>query len=135
MADLSGYEQSPAPVSSIGTDPSKDAGAAKAVIKNVDMSEEMQQESVDIAIAALEKYSIEKDIASFVKREFDRKHGPTWHAVVGKNFGSFVTHGTSRWDTFVCLLLRVSIPCLVYSETKHFIYFYIGPLAFLIWKS
>ena len=65
----------------------------KAIIKNVDMSEEMQQESVDIASAALEKYNIEKDIAAQIKKEFDRRHGPTWHVVVGKNFGSYVTHG------------------------------------------
>ncbi|KAI0040560.1 outer dynein arm light chain 8 [Auriscalpium vulgare] len=84
----------------------------KAIIKNVDMSEDMQQESVDIASAALEKYNIEKDIAAQIKKEFDRRHGPVWHVVVGKNFGSYVTH-----------------------ETKHFIYFYIGSLAILIWKS
>ncbi|KAG6812750.1 Dynein light chain 1, cytoplasmic [Tricholoma furcatifolium] len=84
----------------------------KAIIKNVDMSEEMQQESVDITSSALEKYTIEKDIAAHIKKEFDRRHGPTWHVVVGKNFGSYVTH-----------------------ETKHFIYFYIGSLAFLIWKT
>lgn len=66
----------------------------KAIIKNVDMSEEMQQESVDIASAALEKYNIEKDIAAQIKKEFDKRHGPTWHVVVGKNFGSYVTHGT-----------------------------------------
>jgi dynein light chain LC8-type len=65
----------------------------KAIIKNVDMAEEMQQESVDIATAALEKFSVEKDIAANIKKEFDRKYGPTWHVVVGKNFGSYVTHG------------------------------------------
>ena len=32
----------------------------KAVIKNADMSEEMQQDAVDIASAALAKYNIEK---------------------------------------------------------------------------
>ncbi|KAA1475580.1 outer dynein arm light chain 8 [Dentipellis sp. KUC8613] len=84
----------------------------KAIIKNVDMTDDMQQESVDIASAALEKYNIEKDIAAQIKKEFDRRHGPTWHVVVGKNFGSYVTH-----------------------ETKHFIYFYVGSLAILIWKS
>ncbi|KAI0782618.1 dynein light chain type 1-domain-containing protein [Abortiporus biennis] len=84
----------------------------KAIIKNVDMSEELQQEAVDIASAALEKYNIEKDIAAQIKKEFDKRHGPTWHVVVGKNFGSYVTH-----------------------ETKHFIYFYVGSLAILIWKS
>ncbi|CAE6516135.1 unnamed protein product [Rhizoctonia solani] len=85
--------------------------APKAVIKNVDMSDDMQQESIDIATASLEKFNIEKDIAAHIKREFDRRYGTTWHVVVGKNFGSYVTH-----------------------ETKHFIYFYIGSLAFLIWK-
>jgi len=67
----------------------------KAIIKNVDMSEEMQQECVDVATAALENYNIEKDIAAHIKKEFDKRHGPTWHVVVGKNFGSYVTHGMS----------------------------------------
>ncbi|RPD58706.1 outer dynein arm light chain 8 [Lentinus tigrinus ALCF2SS1-7] len=90
-----------------------DSGSGpKAIIKNVDMSEEMQQEAVDVASAALEKYNIEKDIAAQIKKEFDKRYSPTWHVVVGKNFGSYVTH-----------------------ETKHFIYFYIGTLAILIWKS
>ncbi|KAI8997133.1 dynein light chain 1, cytoplasmic [Pilobolus umbonatus] len=64
----------------------------KAVIKSVDMSEEMQQEAIECSTQALEKYNIEKDIAAHIKREFDRKYGPTWHCVVGRNFGSFVTH-------------------------------------------
>lgn len=78
---------------SVPKNAASEGATPKAIIKNVDMSEEMQQESVDIASAALEKYNIEKDIAAFIKKEFDRKHGPTWHVVVGKNFGSYVTHG------------------------------------------
>lgn len=66
----------------------------KAVIKNADMTEEMQQEAVDCATQAMEKYNIEKDIAAFVKREFDKKYNPTWHCIVGRNFGSYVTHET-----------------------------------------
>ncbi len=77
-----------------GTAGTTGSGGPKAIIKNVDMSEEMQQESVDIASAALEKYNIEKDIAAQIKKEFDKRHGPTWHVVVGRNFGSYVTHGT-----------------------------------------
>ncbi|XP_052766090.1 dynein light chain 2, cytoplasmic-like [Mya arenaria] len=84
----------------------------KAVIKNADMSEEMQQDAIDCASQALEKYNIEKDIAAFVKKEFDKKYNPTWHAIVGRNFGSYVTH-----------------------ETKHFIYFYLGQVAILLFKS
>ena len=75
----------------------------KAVVKNADMSEDMQQDAIDISTQALEKFNIEKDIAAFIKKEFDKKYNPTWHCIVGRNFGSYVTH-----------------------ETKHFIYFYLG---------
>ncbi len=84
----------------------------KAVIKNADMSEEMQADAVDCATQALEKYNIEKDIAAYIKKEFDKKYNPTWHCIVGRNFGSYVTH-----------------------ETKHFIYFYLGQVAILLFKS
>ncbi|XP_037292906.1 dynein light chain 2, cytoplasmic isoform X1 [Manduca sexta] len=84
----------------------------KAVIKNADMSEEMQQDAVDCATQALEKFNIEKDIAAFIKKEFDKKYNPTWHCIVGRNFGSYVTH-----------------------ETRHFIYFYLGQVAILLFKS
>ncbi|GFZ13984.1 dynein light chain type 1 family protein [Actinidia rufa] len=50
------------------------------------MGEDMQKETVDIAIAAFEKHNVEKDVAEYIKKEFDKKHGPTWHCIVGKNF-------------------------------------------------
>ena len=84
----------------------------KAVVKNADMSEDMQQDAIDISTQALEKFNIEKDIAAFIKKEFDKKYNPTWHCIVGRNFGSYVTH-----------------------ETKHFIYFYLGQVAILLFKS
>ncbi|CAH8442148.1 unnamed protein product [Schistosoma turkestanicum] len=87
-------------------------GERKAVIKNADMHEEMQESAVHTAAAALDKYEIEKDIAAYVKKEFDRKYNPNWHCIVGKHFGSYVTH-----------------------ETQHFIYFYLQERAFLLFKS
>lgn len=42
----------------------------KAVIKNADMSDEMQQDAVDCAMQAMEKYNIEKDIAAYVKKVY-----------------------------------------------------------------
>ena len=60
---------------------------------------------------ALEKYNIEKDIAAFIKKEFDKKYNPTGTALSAA-FGSYVTH-----------------------ETKHFIYFYLGQVAVLLFKS
>uniref|UniRef100_A0A3B4WRP6 Dynein light chain n=1 Tax=Seriola lalandi dorsalis TaxID=1841481 RepID=A0A3B4WRP6_SERLL len=44
-------------------------GDRKAVIKNADMSEDMQQDAVDCATQALEKYNIEKDLAAYIKKE------------------------------------------------------------------
>lgn len=77
----------------------------KAVIKNADMTEEMQQDAVEVATQAMEKYNIEKDIAAFIKREFDKKYNPTWHCIVGRNFGSYVTHETKVYFAIVDLCL------------------------------
>lgn len=84
----------------------------KAVIKNADMAEDMQQVAVDVATQALEQYNLEKDISAYIKKEFDKKYSPSWHCIVGKNFGSNVSH-----------------------ETKHFINFYFGQVAILLFKS
>ena len=54
------------------------------MIKNADMSEEMQQEAVDVATTALSKYGIERDVAAHIKKEFDKKYHPTWHCIVGQ---------------------------------------------------
>ena len=34
-----------------------------------------------------EKHNVEKDVVEYIKKELDKKHGPTWHCIVGKNFG------------------------------------------------
>nr|AAX30395.1 SJCHGC03263 protein [Schistosoma japonicum] len=64
----------------------------KAIIKSADMSEEIQVYAVDTAAEALETHTIEKDVASFIKKAFDKQYGPTWHCIVGKNFGSYVNN-------------------------------------------
>jgi Dynein light chain type 1 len=47
----------------------------KAVIKNADMSEDMQQDAVDCASQALEKYNIEKvRIALLPQKSFFKRH-------------------------------------------------------------
>ncbi|PLW27621.1 hypothetical protein PCASD_21173, partial [Puccinia coronata f. sp. avenae] len=51
----------------------------RAVVKAADMSEKLQQSAVNVASDALEKWNIEKDIAAYIKREFDQRHGGTWH--------------------------------------------------------
>lgn len=84
----------------------------KFSIKAVDMNEEMKADAKQCGEEALKRYSVEKDIATYIKKEFDKKYGPNWHCIVGRSFGSFVSH-----------------------EAKHFIYFYIDQLAILLFKS
>jgi len=85
---------------------------AKAVVKTVDMSDEMEKDAIEVATYALNEYMVESTMANYIKKEFDKKYSPTWHVVIGTNFGSHVVHAT-----------------------KNFIYFYLGPKAILIFKS
>ncbi|CAH8829515.1 unnamed protein product [Trichobilharzia szidati] len=87
-------------------------GERKAVIKNADMNPDMQDDAVHVAASALDKFEVEKDVAAYIKKEFDRKYNPTWHCIVGRHFGSYVTH-----------------------ETQNFIYFYLEDRAVLLFKS
>ncbi|KMS98984.1 hypothetical protein BVRB_3g067200 [Beta vulgaris subsp. vulgaris] len=99
----------------VSTDVRKSSSASSAkriIVKSADMADDMQKEAIEIAIAAFEKLNVEKDVAESIKKEFDKKHGPTWHCIVGRNFGSYVTH-----------------------ETNHFIYFYLDQKAVLLFKS
>ncbi|KAG4185541.1 hypothetical protein ERO13_A09G237900v2 [Gossypium hirsutum] len=55
----------------------------KVIIKSADMKEEQQKEAVNIPISN----NVEKDVAERIKKEFDKRHGPTWHCIIGRNFG------------------------------------------------
>mmetsp|Transcript_6224 Transcript_6224/g.38659 ORF Transcript_6224/g.38659 Transcript_6224/m.38659 type:complete len:95 (-) Transcript_6224:1014-1298(-) len=89
-------------------------GAAKfkSTVVNTDMAEDMQKDAVECALAAMEKFNMEKDMAAFLKKEFDKKYSPTWNCIVGKSYGSYVTH-----------------------ESRMFVYFYVDQHAFLLFKS
>ncbi|THD22702.1 Dynein light chain DLC [Fasciola gigantica] len=82
------------------------------MIKETDMSEEMQNEAIRQAEKAIEMHTVEKDVAAYIKKYFDRKYSTPWHCIVGQNFGSYVTH-----------------------ESNYFIYFYVGKLAILLFKT
>lgn len=101
------------------------------------MPQDMQRKAINLALVALDKYELERDMAHFLKREFDdrfqvcclppspillQKLGsdtnillrvqPSWHCIVGRHFGSFVTHDGSG-----------------------FLYFYIDKTAVLLFRS
>ena len=79
---------------------------------NADMTKEQIEEIRTWALEAFEQETQEKAIASHIKREVEKRNKGLWHCIVGKNFGSFVSH-----------------------ETKSYIYFYVGEMAVLLWKS
>ncbi|CAH8454223.1 unnamed protein product [Dicrocoelium dendriticum] len=83
-----------------------------AVVENSSMKEEMLEDAVMISSDAMQRFQDHKDIATYVKREFDRKYGKTWHCVVGRDYGSFITH-----------------------EEGHFADFRLQHLAFLLYKT
>ncbi|KAG7991281.1 hypothetical protein I3843_02G067300 [Carya illinoinensis] len=60
----------------------------RVIIKSADMLPDVQKEAIDTAIAAFEKHGVEKDVAEHIKEEFDKRHGSTWHCIVGRNFGN-----------------------------------------------
>lgn len=83
-------------------------------IKAQDMSDDVKHEAIELTREALgdPECKTERDVASRIKKEFDRRYGSSWHCVVGRSFGSFVSH-----------------------DSRSFLYFYIGDIAVLLFKS
>lgn len=63
----------------------------RAVVKNADMSEEMQQEAVDVATTALSKYGIEKDVAAHIKKVRKDERERKGHAAEGSPLCSCIS--------------------------------------------
>ncbi|KAK2899175.1 hypothetical protein Q8A67_010593 [Cirrhinus molitorella] len=51
------------------------------------MSDEMQRDALQCVLMAEYMYKNYNDIAKYIAKEFDRKHQPNWHCIVG-SFGS-----------------------------------------------
>ncbi|XP_028807518.1 dynein light chain, cytoplasmic-like [Neltuma alba] len=53
-------------------------------------------------------------LARALKKEFDSVYGPAWHCVIGKSFGSFVTHTAGGFvyfsiDSLFVLLFKTEV--------------------------
>eukprot|EP00760_Papus_ankaliazontas_P022719 PhM_4_TR18954/c0_g1_i1/m.8818/K10418/DYNLL; dynein light chain LC8-type len=84
----------------------------EAIIKSSAMQRDMEQDAVDCASHAFQLYKDQKDIAQFIKREFDNKYNPLWHVIVGRHFASYVAH-----------------------DVKDHVYFFLGDVGILVWRS
>jgi Dynein light chain type 1. len=81
------------------------------LIKESTMDADMQQKAIDATKEGLEKFNIEREVATYIKQYFENAYGPYWQCVVGRNFGSYVSFET------------------------HYIYFYLGKVGVLLYKN
>ncbi len=84
----------------------------RPVVKSTVMDDEMCQFAIMQAQVSLEKANSEKEAASLVKNEMEKKYKSVWHCIVGRNFAGYVTH-----------------------ELGRYIYFYIGQRGFMIFST
>ncbi|KAG5188172.1 dynein light chain type 1-domain-containing protein [Tribonema minus] len=82
----------------------------------LDMPDDILKDAIDTSREVLDKcHDFEAEglaSAEKIKRHLDEQWDPHWHVVIGRNFGSFVTH-----------------------ETRMFLYFYIGDKAVMMYKA
>mmetsp|Transcript_21829 Transcript_21829/g.45477 ORF Transcript_21829/g.45477 Transcript_21829/m.45477 type:complete len:103 (+) Transcript_21829:13-321(+) len=82
----------------------------------VDMPDDMLKDAilnVTEALAGCENFEQDgQETVGNIKKYMDKTWSPNWHIVIGKNFGSFVTH-----------------------ETRCFLYFYYNDKACMMYKA
>ncbi|CAB1099662.1 unnamed protein product [Ectocarpus sp. CCAP 1310/34] len=76
-----------------------------------EIPEELQQKAKRRVCLAMDKYDIEKDIATDVKKHFDEECEGSWHCVSGRSFGCSVTHETKHLFFFKCDQMYVLLFC------------------------
>ncbi|TMS39687.1 hypothetical protein L596_006172 [Steinernema carpocapsae] len=97
-----------------------DAGFEFATVHISSLPQPLLEEACNVASASMRNSDHELDVAIDLKRHFDEKHGGYWHCVVGRNFGSFVTHDDGNLCYFKVgktsvLLFRT------YTQLSHFL--------------
>jgi len=82
-------------------------------VQIADMPPEMIEYAKQFAFNLLQnRRHLQRDIAERIKKEFDKKYGPTWHCIVGTDFGSYVAH-----------------------EMGTLVYFDVGETSILLWRA
>merc|ERR1711928_229315 len=77
-----------------------------------DFDDKYTNDLQDILLEAFKLYKLEKEIACHIKKELDEKFSSSWHVVVGRNFGSYVTY-----------------------ESGYFIHAYVGNVAVMMFRT
>ncbi|KAG8489419.1 hypothetical protein CXB51_017839 [Gossypium anomalum] len=97
-------------------------------LRSADMPLAMQERAIRRARALVDANNpgITKptQVAMCLKKEFDALYGPAWHCIVGKSFGSFVTHAGGGFlyfsvDKLCFLLFKTEVRPLVKPPSLH----------------
>ncbi|XVF54959.1 hypothetical protein PTKIN_Ptkin05aG0222700 [Pterospermum kingtungense] len=97
-------------------------------LRSADMPPPMQERAIRRARALVDanpdknKRPNPTQLAMCLKKEFDALYGPAWHCIVGKSFGSFVTHASGGFlyfsvDKLCFLLFKTEVRPLVKLPT------------------
>ncbi|CAH8828108.1 unnamed protein product [Trichobilharzia szidati] len=81
------------------------------VVEANELPPERKATALTLCIQALDYYNNEKEVAMFMKKNFDKLYGPTWQCIIGHEFGSSITH-----------------------DEKCFIYIHCGPVSLLLFR-
>ncbi|BHF70547.1 hypothetical protein SprV_0301359900 [Sparganum proliferum] len=57
-----------------------------------DMDNDMVRFAEDTVRAAMNRSTVEQEIASYIRKAFEDRYQPTWSCVAGKSFGSEVAY-------------------------------------------
>ncbi|KAG0605835.1 hypothetical protein M758_9G091500 [Ceratodon purpureus] len=76
----------------------------KVMIGETDMPQALQSHAVRAASEALDMHegTDYKDVAYYIKNQFDKEYGTGWQCITGVSFGSYVTHSSGSFIHF-CL--------------------------------
>ncbi|KAK7256803.1 hypothetical protein RIF29_30303 [Crotalaria pallida] len=90
----------------------------KAVVRETDMPENIQNHVMELAHQALDAHEVFdcQSIAHYIKQKLDEAYGPAWNSVVGKDFGSCITHLSGSFIFFRVEMMEF----LIFKDGKDF---------------
>ncbi|RTG84080.1 dynein light chain LC8-type [Schistosoma bovis] len=59
----------------------------RAIVKTSNLPANMQDDAVKQCLKAMLTCRHDKDIAAYLRNQFNQKYGRTWHCIVGGSFG------------------------------------------------
>ncbi|TGZ70908.1 hypothetical protein CRM22_002920 [Opisthorchis felineus] len=74
---------------------------SQAVLQKGDMVDDKQRELLKLADDLMEKTGNPIKVASHLRDEMNKRYGPAWQCVVGRDFSSFITFEKGTFTEFM----------------------------------